>query len=68
MAIVQTQQDAGGFLGMGKLSPQGAFDLWVCEVCGYAELWARDLGALREDPDNGVRRVDTTPPGSGPFR
>lgn len=68
MAVVQTQRDAGGFLGVGKLNPQGAFDLWVCEACGYSELWARSLSGLREDPDAGVRRVDTTPPEGGPFR
>lgn len=68
MAVVQTQQEAGGFLGVGKLSPKGAFDLWVCESCGFSELWARDLSRLKEDPANGVRRIDTTPPEGGPFR
>lgn len=68
MAVVQTQQETGGFLAMGKLGPQGAFDLWVCEACGFSELWARDLSKLREDPSNGVRRIDTTPPEGGPFR
>ena len=31
-------------------------------------LEQRDLAGLREDPSNGVRRIDTTPPEGGPFR
>ncbi len=68
LPVVAHQQEAGGFLAMARTSPRGRFDLWVCEACGYTELWAAGLSGLREDPSAGVRRIDTTPEPSGPFR
>lgn len=68
LPIVSHQKEEGGFLSMARTSPQGRFDLWVCEGCGYTELWAAGLSGLREDPSLGVRRVDTTPEPAGPFR
>lgn len=68
LPVVAHQQQAGGFLSMARTSPQKRFDLWVCEACGYTELWAAGLSGLREDAAAGVRRVDTTPEPTGPFR
>lgn len=65
---VAMQAEEGGFFAMGKIVPQGSFELWVCAGCGFSELWARDLGALRDDPSRGVRLVDTTVSSERPFR
>jgi hypothetical protein len=46
----------------------GAFDLYVCADCGFAELWARDLEALIARPQEGVHLRDNTDPAQGPFR
>ncbi|MEZ4410938.1 MAG: hypothetical protein R3A52_31340 [Polyangiales bacterium] len=68
LPVVANQQEEEGFFSIARTSPQGRFDLWVCEGCGYTELWARDLKNLRDAPEHGVRRIDTTTQGAGPFR
>ncbi len=68
LPVAANQQEAGGVFSLARTTPQGRFDLWLCEGCGYTELWARDLKGLREDPTHGVRRVDTTADPEGPFR
>lgn len=68
LPVVAHQREQGGFLELGRTSAQGRFDVWLCEACGYSELWAAGLSGLREDVANGVRRVDTTHTPSGPFR
>lgn len=66
--VAHQQEVGGGFLSMGRTTAQGHFDLWVCEGCGYTELWARDLRNLRDAPEHGVRRIDNSTEGGGPFR
>ena len=51
-----------------RAEPHGAFDLYVCDGCGYSELWARDLGRLVADPARGIRLVDNSDLKEGPFR
>ncbi|MFO0628828.1 MAG: hypothetical protein U0325_24855 [Polyangiales bacterium] len=68
LPVAANQQEPGGMFSLPRATPQGCFDLWLCEACGYTELWARDLQGLREDPAHGVRRVDTTADPEGPFR
>ena len=51
-----------------KTEPQGAFDLYVCDGCGFSELWARDFGKLVADPARGIRLVDNSDLKDGPFR
>jgi hypothetical protein len=58
----------GGFLALARIKPVGHFDLYVCDACGYSELWAAELGGLRPDPDKGVRLLDSATKPEGPFR
>lgn len=66
--VVSFQREAPRIFGIPQTSEQGRVDLWVCETCGYTELWARDLAGIREDPERGVRRVDAAAEPEGPFR
>jgi predicted nucleic-acid-binding Zn-ribbon protein len=49
----------------------GAFELFICHRCGYAEWYATEREQLEEDPARGVRLIkndiDVTPEG-GPYR
>jgi hypothetical protein len=43
-------------------STQGYIDAWVCDGCGFTELWARDIDGLKPDPGSGlVLYVDGAP-------
>ena len=64
----QTDPSASRAWVIARARPQGQFDLWLCDACGYSELWARGLSGLREDPAGGVRMIDTTVTPEGPFR
>jgi hypothetical protein len=55
-------------LTFGRVNPIGHFDLYLCDGCGYAELWAGGFRALRPDPEHGIRLIDTTDANAGPFR
>lgn len=68
LPVVVNQEEPAKFFAMSRAMPQGSFELWVCEACGYSEFWAKGLSGLRENPEAGVRLVDTTPQPSGPFR
>jgi predicted nucleic-acid-binding Zn-ribbon protein len=69
LAVVPHQQEMGrGLFAIARISPRGHFDLYACDGCGYAELYARDLAGLEPDPDRGIRLVDATEPQKGPFR
>ncbi len=57
-----------GFFDIGLQNPVGKVDLWVCDGCGYSELWAEGVGDLREDPERGVRLLDSSETKAGPFR
>ena len=50
------------------LNPQGNFDLYLCDGCGYSELWANAVNGLIENKARGVRLVDTSDLAAGPFR
>ena len=52
-----------------KTNPVGHFDLYLCDGCGYSELWAEGFkGALSHDPSRGIRLLDTSDANEGPFR
>lgn len=51
-----------------KLSPQGSFELHLCDACGYSELWANGVRGLVENPEKGIRLVDLSDANAGPFR
>ena len=54
--------------GLERVIPQGHFQLWTCAACGYSELWAEGIRALRPNPAAGIQLVDGSPPAGGPFR
>lgn len=68
LPVVTHQEQSTGRFSLGRSSPQGSFNLWLCDACGYSELWAEKISGLRHDPAAGVRCVDTTPDPEGPFR
>src|SRR4051812_43615788 len=51
----------------GRANPIGHVDLYLCDGCGYSELWAEGVRGLVHDPANGVRLVDSAVAGEGPF-
>lgn len=53
---------------IGRVNPIGSFDLFVCDACGYSELYASGFRELQEDPQRGVRLLDTSDTNEGPFR
>ena len=58
----------GGFLSLARVAPVGRFDLFLCDGCGYSELWASGFRELVADPARGVRLIDTSHTNEGPFR
>lgn len=52
----------------GRVRPLGHFDLFVCDGCGYSELWADGFRGLTPDPSRGIKLIDTTNAKDGPFR
>lgn len=70
LPVVPHQPKGGGsFLGLGlRTNPVGSFDLFVCDGCGYSELYASGFRDLTPDPERGIRLVDTTDTNEGPFR
>ena len=69
MNLVPHQPEAaGGFFRVARMSPRGELDLFVCDACGYSELWARGMRGLVEDPAQGVRILDSSGTKAGPFR
>lgn len=65
---VVTHHEKGGLFTLGRASPVGRFNLWVCATCGFSELWAEGLEGLRDDPSAGIRLVDQSLDPAGPFR
>jgi predicted nucleic-acid-binding Zn-ribbon protein len=69
LAVVPHQAEMkGGFFGTLRVNPRGHFDCFICDACGYSELWAGGISDLVEDPANGVRLIDTSDVKQGPFR
>ena len=66
--MVPDQPQPAGIFGLRQANPQGQFDLWLCAACGFSELWASNIAGLKENPDAGVKLVDTTAEPQGPFR
>jgi len=65
----QASRTAGAsFLGLARVSPVGSFDLFLCDGCGYSELWASGFRGLVADPARGIRLLDTSETNEGPFR
>lgn len=67
---VVPHQDSGkgGIFQAIRQNPQGHFDLFLCKGCGYSELWASGYDGLVESAQRGIRLIDTTDVGVGPFR
>jgi predicted nucleic-acid-binding Zn-ribbon protein len=61
------EEGKGGLLSFGRLNPVGHFDLFLCDGCGYSELWADGFRGLTPDPARGIRLLDTDAK-AGPFR
>lgn len=71
LPIVPHQKETdpnAGFFRLARKNPTGAIDLLVCDACGYSELWARGTRDLIEDPEAGVRLLDSSATKAGPFR
>lgn len=70
MSLVPHQPDPsdGGFFRVSRMNPKGEVDLYVCDGCGYSELWARGVHDLVEDPAQGIRLLDSSATKAGPFR
>lgn len=69
MTLVPHQPEAtGGFFRVARMNPKGEVDLYVCDGCGFSELWARGVSELVEDPATGVRLLDSSANKAGPFR
>jgi predicted nucleic-acid-binding Zn-ribbon protein len=68
LAIVPHQGGEGSMFRALKLSPQGSFDMHLCDACGYSELWASGVRGLVPDEGRGVRLVDLSDANAGPFR
>jgi len=69
LSLVPHQAEApAGFFHVPRLTPRGEVDLFVCDGCGYSELWARGVRDLVEDPAAGVRLLDSSATTAGPFR
>ncbi len=68
LPLVTYQRPGTGLFVISRSEPKGRIDLWLCDGCGYTELWAAGLEGLRPDPDAGVRLSDATVEAAGPFR
>lgn len=70
LAVVPHLPTQGGSrLFFEKTNPVGHFDLYLCDGCGYSELWAEGFkNALFPDPTRGIRLLDTSDANEGPFR
>lgn len=65
--VVPHQSEGGaGFFKVESAKPRGELDLYVCDDCGYSELWARNVKNLRETRT--VRLLDSSGNRAGPFR
>ena len=69
LPVVPHQPEAKeGFFALPRSAPRGEVDLYVCDGCGYSELWARNHRGLVEAPERGVRLLDSSTNTAGPFR
>jgi predicted nucleic-acid-binding Zn-ribbon protein len=69
LAVVPHQDDGKtGLFRSLSVSPQGHFDLFLCNACGYSELWAGGFEDLVPSPERGIRLIDSGDAGAGPFR
>ncbi|MDP3214800.1 MAG: hypothetical protein Q8S73_11895, partial [Deltaproteobacteria bacterium] len=50
LPVVTHQEQSTGRFSLGRSIPQGSFNLWLCDACGYSELWAEKISGLRHDP------------------
>ena len=58
----------GGRSWLGVVTPVGSFDLFLCDGCGYSELYASGFRGLVADAERGIRLLDTSETNDGPFR
>jgi predicted nucleic-acid-binding Zn-ribbon protein len=54
--------DVGKWTGLNR---KGRFELYICQRCGYAEWYAKQLEELKSDPKRGIRLIEA-PDGDGP--
>lgn len=66
--IPHQQAESTGFFAIARMKPVGRFDVYVCDGCGYSEMYASGIEELRADPSRGVRLLDATTAPAGPFR
>lgn len=65
---VHQEEAAGGLFALERVVPRGHFDMFLCDGCGYSELWADGFRGLKPDPARGVRLLDPGDTSEGPFR
>ena len=68
LPVVPHQDTTKSFLRLTRVTPVGHFDLFLCDACGYSELYAAGVRGLVADPERGIRLIDTTDVNEGPFR
>jgi hypothetical protein len=65
-----TIQTAGSWMAHGRVTV-GRLEAWICERCGYSELYAskhQELAALARQYPEQITVVDGSGPAAGPFR
>ncbi len=56
------------FRSIRKGPQTGFIDAWVCDACGYTELYARDFEELKHEPEHGIHFVDAVSDQTTPYR
>ena len=46
----------------------GKYEQFICDSCGYVELYAKELDRIRDNPAYGVHLIDNEPKSEGPYR
>lgn len=69
-AEVITQQGARALFPK-KDRFEAHIEAWICDTCGFSELYASDLAVIREMVEQGassIRVIDESHPSDGAFR
>jgi len=66
--VPHQEETSGGFFAIARVKPVGRFDVFVCDGCGFSELYAAGIDDLRADTKTGVRLLEATTAPAGPFR
>ncbi len=68
LPVAQAEAAPAGLFAFATVKTVGHFDLFLCDGCGYSELWAEGFRGLEADPERGIRLLDTSETSAGPFR